>query len=229
MASHDDDRLDFNKLQKELDAAVELDARYWRENDAKIRAVSTQRVASYDEFKDLVAASHLKPLNKGDHIDTIKDISKQPWNPAASRSKQGNATSQTTQHAPQTDMKIPKNGQEMARDWQRHVKSPEQRYAYLLHCGATHLAAMFKTEVNLLGDILAALTHFSREDVKSALNILDSMKSSSRFSLSLQFLSKKEKEACAELFEKLSQLTEDGDFVDLRDRVTELKVAYLPS
>lgn len=51
MASHDDDRLDFNKLQKELDAAVEQDARYWRENDAKIRAVSTQRVATYEEFK----------------------------------------------------------------------------------------------------------------------------------------------------------------------------------
>ena len=51
MASHDDDRLDFNKLQKELDAAVEQDARYWLENDAKIRAVSTQRVATYEEFK----------------------------------------------------------------------------------------------------------------------------------------------------------------------------------
>lgn len=51
MASHDDDRLDFNKLQKELDAAVEQDAKYWRENDAKIRAVSTQRVATYEEFK----------------------------------------------------------------------------------------------------------------------------------------------------------------------------------
>jgi hypothetical protein len=51
MTSHDDDRLDFVKLQKELDTAVEQDARYWRENDAKIRAVSEQKVATYDEFK----------------------------------------------------------------------------------------------------------------------------------------------------------------------------------
>ena len=51
MTSHDDDRLDFSKLQKELDAAVVEDARYWRENDAKIRAVTEQKVQTYDEFK----------------------------------------------------------------------------------------------------------------------------------------------------------------------------------
>lgn len=51
MTSLDDDKLDFKKLQQELDAAVAMDAKYWRENDAKIRAVTTQKVATYDEFK----------------------------------------------------------------------------------------------------------------------------------------------------------------------------------
>ncbi|KAK7507965.1 hypothetical protein BaRGS_00000930 [Batillaria attramentaria] len=90
--SHDDDKLDFNKLQRELDAAVAMDAKYWRENDAKIRAVTEQKVATYDEFKDLVAASHLKPLDKGLHLDNIGGNTKQLWNSAAAR------------HKPQTDV-----------------------------------------------------------------------------------------------------------------------------
>lgn len=60
-----DGTIDFNKLEKQLLVAVEEDAKYQRENDAKFRAVA-QRVASYEEFKDIVAASHLKPLDKKD-------------------------------------------------------------------------------------------------------------------------------------------------------------------
>lgn len=48
--SHDDDTMDFNKLEKELAMAVEQDQRYNRENDAKFRAVH-QKVGSYEEFR----------------------------------------------------------------------------------------------------------------------------------------------------------------------------------
>ena len=60
-----DGTIDFSKLEKQLFVAVEEDARYQRENDAKFRAVA-QKVGSYEEFKDIVAASHLKPLEKKD-------------------------------------------------------------------------------------------------------------------------------------------------------------------
>ena len=51
ISSHDDDKeIDFKKLERELHKAVEADARYWRENDAKFRAVN-QRVGSYEEFR----------------------------------------------------------------------------------------------------------------------------------------------------------------------------------
>lgn len=127
-------------------------------------------------------------------------------------------------------IKIPKTGQEFARDWQRHIKSPEQRYAYLIHCGASHLAELFKTEVSfgLLGDILAALMTFDKEDTSSVLDILGSLKASSRFSLSLQFLSKKEKEVCAQVFERLSQATEE-EYAKFKETVSELRSQYLPS
>ena len=60
-----DDAVDFTKLEREFNAAVEADAKYQRENDAKFRAVE-QRVASYEEFRDIVAASHLRSLDKKD-------------------------------------------------------------------------------------------------------------------------------------------------------------------
>ncbi|KAK7113703.1 coiled-coil domain-containing protein 103-like [Littorina saxatilis] len=231
MASHDTDRLDFNKLQKELDAAVEKDAKYWRENDAKIRAVSEQKVASYDEFKDLVAASHLKPLNKGDRLDNINEFSKHPWNPAASGAKQNSDVSKTSQTR-QGEVKVPKNSQEFAKEWQRNIKTPQQRYTYLLNCGSAHLAQIFRTEVSfgLLGDILAALVIFEKENIKTVVDILLSLKQSNRFVLSLQFLSKKEKDVCAQLFDKLSEvIEEDGNAAELRETVSGLRADYLTS
>ena len=48
--SHDDNNFDFDKLERELNAAVLADEKYQRENDAKFRAVE-QRVATYEEFK----------------------------------------------------------------------------------------------------------------------------------------------------------------------------------
>ena len=50
MVSRKEDKVDFGKLEKELANAVDADQRYWRENDAKLRAVH-QKVATYDEFR----------------------------------------------------------------------------------------------------------------------------------------------------------------------------------
>ena len=63
----DDEGIDFRKLEKELALAVEADAMYERENSAKFRAVG-QRVGSYEEFRDIVSAAHLKPLERKDII-----------------------------------------------------------------------------------------------------------------------------------------------------------------
>lgn len=49
-SSRDADHLDFSKLEKEVQNAVVNEERYWRENDAKIRAVE-QRVPTYDNFR----------------------------------------------------------------------------------------------------------------------------------------------------------------------------------
>lgn len=44
------EKIDVERVEKELLSALAADRKYSRENDAKIRAV-TQRVATYDEFR----------------------------------------------------------------------------------------------------------------------------------------------------------------------------------
>jgi len=50
MVSRKEDAVDFNKLEEEVTAAMEAEAHYYRENDAKFRAIN-QRVATYEEFR----------------------------------------------------------------------------------------------------------------------------------------------------------------------------------
>ncbi|KAL0276892.1 UNVERIFIED_CONTAM: hypothetical protein PYX00_004360 [Menopon gallinae] len=59
--------MDFSTLEREVEAAVAADEKYQRENDAKFRAIE-QNVPSYDHFRDMVKASHLTPLGKGEKI-----------------------------------------------------------------------------------------------------------------------------------------------------------------
>ncbi|XP_064351858.1 coiled-coil domain-containing protein 103 isoform X2 [Camelus dromedarius] len=70
------DIIDFKALEKELQAAITADEKYKRENAAKLRAVE-QRVASYEEFRGIVLASHLKPLERKDKIGGKRTV---PWN-----------------------------------------------------------------------------------------------------------------------------------------------------
>ncbi|XP_045479863.1 uncharacterized protein LOC123684592 [Harmonia axyridis] len=57
-------KADKQRLYVELQNAIEQDKLYWIRNDAKIKAAVTSK--SYDEFRELVAAAHLKALTKED-------------------------------------------------------------------------------------------------------------------------------------------------------------------
>ncbi|XP_060074310.1 coiled-coil domain-containing protein 103-like [Ylistrum balloti] len=226
--SHDDESLNFDKLEKELYAAVDADKRYWRENDAKFRAVG-QKVESYEEFQDIVKASHLKPLEKGDNLNNI--VFDQPWNSHAIKMKNAAPLKSTGSNLHKTD-NLPKNGQEFARDWRRHHKTVEGQYDFLLSIGGARLEEIFKTEISfgLLGDILTALcSGFSNSDSTAILAIVEGLSSANRFSLSVQFLSSKEKQVCSDLFQKLqlsieSQTEADGKHI--QDRLKELEKIY---
>ncbi|XP_067685678.1 coiled-coil domain-containing protein 103-like [Haliotis asinina] len=212
--SHDDDHFDFNKLERELKAAVTADEKYNRENDAKLRAVH-QKVASYDEFKEIVKASHLKPLEKGDKIE---GKFAQPWNMHADKKKHVPHSKDSETNEGKT--RVPQNSQEFVREWRK--LSLDKKYHFLIEIGPEKLENMFKSEISfgLLGDFLLVLLEVSQEELHIVLNILESFSRTNRFSLSIQFMSSKEKEACEKLFKKIEDLNECSD------RITSLRSVY---
>ncbi|XP_063951708.1 coiled-coil domain-containing protein 103-like isoform X2 [Lytechinus pictus] len=212
MADLKEDRIDFNKLEKELNAAVEADASYWRENDAKLRAME-QRVETYDQFRDMVAAAHIKPLDKKDKIGQSKR--QQPWNPFSSSSTAPTAAQDTGSQVQSiiTKVKIPKNGHEFTKEWRNRKKSPGSCYSYLLDLGGETLSRIFRSEISfgLLGEIITALDNDAEEGhCGKVANILMCLTRAGRFSLSLDFLNKSEKEALSKLINKLEQWGQAG-------------------
>uniref|UniRef100_A0A3Q4ACK2 Dynein attachment factor N-terminal domain-containing protein n=1 Tax=Mola mola TaxID=94237 RepID=A0A3Q4ACK2_MOLML len=77
MATSERDVIDFSTLERELQGAIESERRHKRENKAKLSAIG-QKVATYEQFRDLVLACHLKPMGKNDREGGCR---KPPWNP----------------------------------------------------------------------------------------------------------------------------------------------------
>ncbi len=53
---------ELESLHNDLSKVLKNDEAYWRQNDAKFRALAQN--ATYDQFEEIVKASHLKPLGK---------------------------------------------------------------------------------------------------------------------------------------------------------------------
>lgn len=83
MIKMSEEKMNINKeqIQNQVKREILLEEKYWRENSAKLRAVE-QRVPTYEDFRQMVLASHLKPLDKGESIrDNKKNIN--IWNSLA--------------------------------------------------------------------------------------------------------------------------------------------------
>uniref|UniRef100_A0A8C5P372 Coiled-coil domain containing 103 n=1 Tax=Jaculus jaculus TaxID=51337 RepID=A0A8C5P372_JACJA len=198
-----DDMIDFKALEKELQAAIAADEKYQRENAAKLRAVE-QRVPSYEEFRGIVLASHLKPLERKDKLERKRTVL---WNSHATRGKtfQDVTTELSQEKAPFQ----PENSAEFYRDWRRHLRSGLERYQTLLQLGGTKLGHLFQTDVGfgLLGELLVTLAdHVMPSDRAVVLEILHSLANTGRFTLNLSLLSQVERESCQSLFQKLQAM-----------------------
>ncbi|XP_028843031.1 dynein axonemal assembly factor 19 [Denticeps clupeoides] len=198
----------FSALQRELDSAIEADQKYQRENNAKFRALD-QRVGSYEEFRDIVLASHLKPLDKKDKADATR---KQTWNSLACSSEEQEWKTCESLEARITDFH-PKTASEFIRDWRRLEASVTEKFNILLSLGGDVLCTIFSTEIGfgLLGDFMLILNQaFQFEDYKTVAGVLQGLSRTSRFSLNLSLLSQTEEAACKELFQKLQDSRNSG-------------------
>ncbi|XP_003414341.1 coiled-coil domain-containing protein 103 isoform X2 [Loxodonta africana] len=194
------DIIDFKALEKELQAALTADEKYKRENAAKLRAVE-QRVASYEEFRGIVLASHLKPLEQKDKMGGKRTA---PWN--CHTTQESTSQDEGTEIFQEKTLFQPETSAEFYRDWRRHLRSGPERYQALLQLGGPRLGRLFQMDVGfgLLGELLVALAdHMRPGDRAAILGILHSLTSTGRFTLNLSLLSHAERESCRGLFQKL--------------------------
>lgn len=231
-SSHDDDHLDFGKVEKEAKSLVDYDGRYWVENSAKIRAVE-QRVATYDEFREIVMAAHLKPLEKEDKISSMGTFT-QVWNQSALRKSQKDAgpdeaEGNSKELKSQSSLQIPQTGPEFLQRWKRECGSMSQKKDFLFAVGPSKMCELFKTDISggLLGEFVECFLHeFSESQALTTVELLEALSTSQRFSLSLVFLSKKEKENLLALFDKLAGIQPTQDADNLQERIKALKKLY---
>lgn len=189
MADFDDD-IDFQKLAKDVSTALAKDEKYQRENDAKFRAIH-QKVKSYDEFRDIVEASHLRPLDKDDKIG---GVSYQKWNHLADKKATVNNTEVNDSISTPLQFNQPSNSFEFTRTWKRNCSSPKDKCDYLLSIKPEILKKCLDADC-MLGDIVIALDSNFKEysnQIPELFTIFQTVSTTSRFSLSLDFLSKDE-------------------------------------
>eukprot|EP00116_Pleurobrachia_bachei_P009316 sb/3469578/ len=195
-----DGEVNFSKLERQIDTAVAADERYWTQNQAKIRAV-TNKVASYEEFEEIVKASHLKPLEKGDRISDM-DVFTQPWNVASSKDNYS-----LTEPA-QSDLSTSslKTLTRFNREW-RKGKQPSDRFQLLLSMTEVDVLRVFHAEIGLglLGEIIEVVQIcFSEDQTEKVCELLTALPKCGRFDLSLNFLSQKEKLALKSVLDSVS-------------------------
>ncbi|XP_051496422.1 coiled-coil domain-containing protein 103 [Apus apus] len=186
-------------LLRELLRAAAADERRAREDAAKLRALR-QRVSSYREFRDIVLASHLKPLEKKDKLGDTRRVL---WNPCAARAQ---APPASDLEIPQELDQLPGTSAEFYRDWRRCFPSGKEKYQFLLELGGETLGRIFQADLGfgLLGEFLTVLAeNVCGEDRGAVLQILQSLAGTKRFGLNVDLLSESEKEKSRDLFRKL--------------------------
>ncbi|XP_056368006.1 coiled-coil domain-containing protein 103 [Oenanthe melanoleuca] len=186
-------------LQRELRAALAEDERRQREGEAKLRALR-QGVPDYGQFREIVLASHLKPLEKKDRLGQRRNVL---WNPCAAPAK---AAPTRTVEIPQELEQLPRTAAEFHRDWRRCFQSGTEKYQFLLELGGEALGRIFQADVGfgLLGEFLTVLAeHICPGDRRAILQVLQSLAGTGRFGLNVALLSQAEKESSQDLFRKL--------------------------
>ncbi|KFZ67991.1 Coiled-coil domain-containing protein 103, partial [Podiceps cristatus] len=156
--------------------------------------------------RDIVLASHLKPLEKKDKMDKRRNVL---WNPCAAHTK---APQTSDVEIPQELDQLPGTSAEFYRDWRRCLKSGKEKYQLLLELGGKALGRIFQADLGfgLLGEFLTVLAeNVCHEDRDAILQILQSLSGTKRFGLNMDLLSESEKESGRELFRKLQSMRMD--------------------
>ena len=208
--------IDVEKLQNQVKKEVLAEQKYWRENDAKLRAIE-QRVPTYEDFRQIVLASHLKPLDKGETLrdDKGQISTKKVWNSVANEANVSSQISdqiEAQNHLNYVNIK-PKNSLEFVKIWRQLNSNTESEWNFLTNIGNELMLKIFTPEIN--GDILGKFLilfefkltqNYTKQDIDFIVSLLKMFVTCKRFSLNLMFLKDTEIDACKRLFEYLENL-----------------------
>ncbi|RXG72092.1 Coiled-coil domain-containing protein [Armadillidium vulgare] len=215
--------VDPSQIEARIRAGIEADRRYTAENSAKLRAINT--ASSYDEFRQLVMGSHIKPLERNDKTKVRPSI----WNSfAASACKRSGKTQ--SQDAENSDLNNPPNTTEgLVQLWERLDLAERLELLRGLSTTGVDRLASGLVAGGLLGDVITTLLAFTPtvNDVVMVVNVLQSMTQAKRFSLSVQLVCGEERWAWGRLLEKLQLVLSERpqDLAELN--VTEWTVVQL--
>ncbi|XP_034187645.1 dynein axonemal assembly factor 19 [Osmia lignaria lignaria] len=229
--------INYKSLELELQEALRADELYKLQNDTKIRAVE-QNVPTYEAFRQMVLAAHLKPLQHSD----IQPKMKGSWNPVVN-----NDNSSTTMLFDKLNKKhakdclkslnnnngtykeeIPTTQEQFVQVW-KTITTYKNKFNYLQSIRHILLDKIFRTEIpsTLLVEIInVCLQNLSDgNNVITTVDILNTLSKCNRFSLAVSFMGKDEREMCLRLFNKILINVDYKDEV-LRDAIKKLGLIY---
>lgn len=203
-----DNGVNFEQLEAVVSNQLEKDAKYDREDAAKFRAVA-QKVATYEEFENIVIGSHLKPM-KEDVTDL--GLKRGGWDSATNVSGRSMARSRdraleagvaaSAATGSTSSSAVPTTVQAFLRGWRKGCADDEARSRYLHMIGAERIAPLFQSE--MLGPFVEALDKgYTDADADSTRQILAVLSKTSGFGLATEFLTDGERDAVTRLFAKI--------------------------
>ena len=210
--------IDLRKLAKNFNDEKSKEDLYWQRNDAKFRAVH-QRCTNYDEFRQIVEAAHLRPLDRNETLT----LERRPtaWNQPAAKDS-SNDTILPSESTTQQPIKFfaPKNITEFIQQWRRMEN--EMRLNYLHQLDNLDQLFLMDIPTDFLHDLTVLYrSNHSSNDAELIVNILFHLTKSKRFELMKSFLTDQNRLELEQLFSRLSS------FSYLRYPIFLLKNIYL--
>ncbi|CAF0969470.1 unnamed protein product [Rotaria sordida] len=212
--------IDLRKLATNFANEKSKDDLYWQRNDAKFRAVH-QRCSTYDEFRQIVEAAHLRPLDRNETLTLERQSI--AWNQSATKDSYSSSSETMIPSEPITNHQIifstPKNITEFIQQWRRI--SSDMKLDYLRRLN--NLENIFQTDIptDLLHELpLLYKSNSSYNDAEIIFNVLINLTKSKRFELIKSFLTDKDKFQLDLLFSRLCS------FVNLRFSIFLLRNIY---
>ncbi|XP_017757140.1 PREDICTED: coiled-coil domain-containing protein 103 [Eufriesea mexicana] len=229
--------VNYKNMELELLEALRADRLYKLQNDAKLKAVE-QKVPTYEDFRQLVNAAHLKPL---EHAD-VKSKTKSIWNSVLHTDNSNMMMSldkSKDQHSGDYLRSVAKNGNDLENEipttfaqfvqvW-KTLKGYELKFNCLKLLRHTLREKIFCTEipstlfVQLIDICLQNLS--ITDNIVPIIDILHALAKCNRFYLTLDFMTQTEKEMSTRLFRNLLISVEYQNEA-LKDTIKTLALLY---